>query len=197
MVIASLAFGKVAAYHYHLNFLTPFLALFLAAGVVHLRDIVPEAPGHLVTLVAGIGVLAFMAPAVDNLQGNPEYQFYRYDLAARLVKNLYQEGDAVIFLPSGINRGFHFYFDPPGKELGIPLERGKWTRDSLHPAIRDVTRSLSDEDRKVWLVYSPPIPDGSVEDLLKALEDRGYRRATVQDFKGLRVGLLVRPEKQR
>lgn len=195
VVIASLAFGNVAAYHYHLNFLAPFLALFVAAGVVHFRDTVVRAPAQLVTLVAAIGILAFMAPAVENFQSNPEYQLYRYDLAARLVKNLYQEGDVVVFLPGGINRGFHFYFDPPGKELGIPLERDRWTRESLRPAIREVAQSLTSADRKVWLVYSPPIPEGSLEDLLKAIEDRGYKRAIVNDFKGLRVGLLVRPVK--
>ncbi|MGH2403295.1 MAG: glycosyltransferase family 39 protein [bacterium] len=192
-VIASLAFGKVVAYHYHLNFLMPFLALFVAAGVVNVRDAVAEAPGQLVTLGAAVGILVFMAPAVENLQGNPEYQFYRYDLAARLVKNLYQEGDVVVYLPRGVTRGFHFYFDPPGKELGVPLEREKWTRESLQSAIREVAQSLGPEDRKVWLIYSPPIPEGSLDDLLDAIEEKGYKRTIVNDFKGLRVGLLVRP----
>ncbi len=195
VVLVSLALGKVAAYHYHLNFLAPFLALFVAAGVVHLRDAVTEAPVPVVMLGATVGVLAFMAPAIENLQGNPEYQFYRYDLAARLVKNLYQPGDVVVFLPRGISRGFHFYFDPPGRELGVRLELHTYSRESLRGSIREVAQSLTLEDRKVWLVYSPPIPDGALEDLLKAIEEQGYKRAVVNDFKGLRVGLFVRPVK--
>jgi uncharacterized membrane protein len=192
VVLISLAVRKVFAYHYHVNFLTPFLALFLAAGVVHLRDRVTGIPGPLVTLGAAIVVLAFVAPAIENLQGNPAYQFYRYDLAGQLVKKLYQPGDVVVFLPRGVSRGFHFYFDPPGREFGIPLDRERYSRQALRDAINDVAQSLTPEDRKLWLVYSPPIPQGTVEDLLQALERQGYQRAAVNDFKGLRVGLLVR-----
>lgn len=196
VVAASLAAGGIAAYYYHLNFLMPFVALFLAAGVVHFRDTVATAPKLLVTLGVAIGVLAFVAPAVENLQSNPDYQYYRYDNAARLVRKLYQSDDVVIFLPRGISKAFHFYFNPPGKEFGIAVVRGGWSRQALQEPIREVTQSLGPDDKRVWLVYGPPIPEGVVDDLLKAIEDRGYKRADVNDFKGLRVGLLVRPVKQ-
>jgi len=193
VVVASLVVGKAVAYHYHLSFLAPFLVLFVAAGVLHLRDAVTEAPAPLVILAGIVGVLAFLVPAIHNLQWNPDYQFYRYDTAARLVKNLYQPGDAIVFLPRGVSRGFHFYFDPPGKELGITVARDQYTRESLQGPIRETAQSLTPEDRRVWLVYSLPIPEGCLEDLLGAIEQQGYERATVNDFKGLRVGLLVRP----
>ncbi|HET8679716.1 MAG TPA: glycosyltransferase family 39 protein [bacterium] len=196
VVAVSFAAGGIAAYYYHLNFLAPFLAFALAAGVVHFRDIVTTAPRPLVTLGAAIGVLAFVAPAVENLQSNPSYQSYRYDNAARLVRKLYQTGDVVIFLPGGVSKAFHFYFDPPGKEFGIAVVRGGWTRQALQEPIREVTQSLGPNDKRVWLVYGPPIPEGAVDDLLKAIEGRGYKRAEVNDYRGIRVGLLVRPVKQ-
>lgn len=195
VVAASVALGSVAAYHYHLNFLSPFLALFVAAGVVHLRDVVARVPGSLVTLGAAVSVLVFMAPAIENLQSNPDYQSYRYDSAARLVKNLYQPSDVVVFLPRGISKAFHFYFDPPGKEFGIAVVRDGYSKEALREPIRQVAESLTLEDKRLWLVYSPPLPEGALEDMLEAIEDRGYKNAIVNDFKGLRVGLLVRPLK--
>jgi len=193
VVLASLALHNVAAYHYHLNFLQPFLALFIAAGVVHFRDEVAQAPGALVTLATTAFVLLFMAPAVENLQWNIDYQYYRYDRAARLVKDLYRPGDVVIYLPNGVRRGFHFYFDPPGRELGVSLVPQRWTTEALQESIREVTAALGPADQRVWLIYSPPLPRGSLEALLEAIEQRGYRRVVVHDYKGIRVGLLVRP----
>jgi hypothetical protein len=195
VVLTSLALRNVAAYHYHLNFLQPFLALFVAAGVVYLRDEVVRAPGALVSLVAAAGVLLVMAPAVDNLQWNIDYQYYRYDRAARLVKHTYRPDDVVIYLPNGVRRGFHFYFDPPGRELGVSLVLRQWSKEALQRAIQEVADALGPADRRVWLVYSPPIPPGALESLLEAVERRGYRRVIVHDYKGIRVGLLVRPVK--
>jgi hypothetical protein len=45
----------------------------------------------------------------------------------------------------------------------------------------------------VWIVYSLPLPEGSLEDLVTAMEAQGYRRVIFHDFKGVFVGLLVRP----
>jgi 4-amino-4-deoxy-L-arabinose transferase-like glycosyltransferase len=193
VVLASLAVRNVAAYHYHLSFLQPFLALVVAAGIVYLREEVARAPGALVSLVAAAGVLLVMAPAVDNLQWNFDYQYYRYDRAARLVRNTYRPDDVVIYLPNGVRRGFHFYFDPPGRELGVSLVPRQWSKEALQRAIQDVADALGPADRRVWLVYSPPIPPGALESLLEAVERRGYRRVIVHDYKGIRVGLLVRP----
>jgi len=193
VVLASLAFGKVYAYHYHLNFLQPFLALFLAAGVVYLREAVARAPGALVTLGAIVAILVFVAPAVDNLQWNPDYWSYRYDRAARLVKDLYKPDDVVIYLPTGVRRGFSFYFKPPGREMDIPVTSQRWSKEALQESIHQAAESLTSEDRRVWLVFSEPLPEGAVEDVIAVIQQQGYRLAIVNDFKGLRVGLLVRP----
>ncbi|MCL6554598.1 MAG: glycosyltransferase family 39 protein, partial [Firmicutes bacterium] len=61
----SLAAGYVAAYTYHLNFLQPFAALLVGAGVVHLRDEVAAAPRAVAVVAAALVATAFVAPAVD------------------------------------------------------------------------------------------------------------------------------------
>lgn len=193
VVLASLVAGNVAAYPYHLTFLQPFLALLVAAGVIHLREAVAKAPASSVALGASVIVLAFLVPAIENLQWNPDYQHYRYDSAARLVKNLYQGGDVVVYFPRGVSKGFSFYFDPPGKELGVSPDRGRFTRESVQASIRDAAQALIPADRRLWLIYSEPVPTGSLDDLRSAIEQQGYRLAIAHDFKGLGVGLFVRP----
>lgn len=193
VVAASLAAGYVAAYAYHLNFLQPFMALMIGAGVARFRDEVAAAPRALVVVGAALIVAAFVAPAVDNLQTNPAYQAYRYDQAARLVRTQYRPGDAVVFIPLGAYRGFGYYFAPPGKRLGIPVTAQTFNRDALRGPIADAVAHLGPDDTRVWLVYSSPLPEGTIEDLVAAIEARGYRRVTVSDFQGVFVGLLVRP----
>jgi hypothetical protein len=195
VVASSLALGWITAYAFHLNFLQPFLALFVGAGVVHLREVIVRVPGRLVTLLATLAILAFAAPAITNLQWNPEYQSYRYDSAARLVRNLFARGDAVIYLPQGVRRGFSFYFDPPGKELGVTVDPRRWSREAVAAEIERTVAALEPGDLRVWIVYSSPLPKGSGQDLVDAIERRGFRSAIFHDYKGLGVGLLVRPLK--
>ncbi len=45
----------------------------------------------------------------------------------------------------------------------------------------------------MWLVFGEPLPEGAVDDAMTVIRQQGYRLAIVNDFKGLRVGLLVRP----
>lgn len=193
VVLASLASGRVFAYYYHLNFLQPFLALFVAAGVVHLREAVARAPGALVTLGAVVAVLVFVAPAVDNLQWQPEYWSYRYDQAARLVKDLYRPGDVIVYLPAGVRRGFSFYFKPPGRGLEIPVSPQRWSKEAIQETLSKAAGSLTPAETRVWLVFSEPLPEGAVDDVMAVIRQQGYRLAIVNDFKGLRVGLFVRP----
>jgi hypothetical protein len=90
-------------------------------------------------------------------------------------------------------RGFHFYVDPPGRELGVSLVPQRWTTDALQESIREVAAVLGPADQRVWPIYSPLLPRGSLGALLEAIEQRGYKRVVVHDYKGIRVGLLVRP----
>ncbi|MDR7454095.1 MAG: glycosyltransferase family 39 protein [Armatimonadota bacterium] len=193
VVAASLGAGGVAAYAYHLNFLQPFLALLVAGGIAFLRDEVAAASPTLVGLVAVVGVLAVIGPAINNLLGDPTYLSYRYDRAARLVRAVYQPGDVVVYLPEGVQRGFTFYFKPVGKTLGIRVDASTRTREALQPRISDVARALNRDDLRVWLVYSSPLPAGTLEDLVAAIQAAGYRQAIFHDFGGVHVGLLVRP----
>ncbi len=193
VVGASLALRRVTAYTYHLNFLQPFLALFVAAGALHLREAVDRAPGAVVTLTAIVGVLLFFAPAVDNLQSNPDYQAYRFDSAAGFVKKLYQPGDVIVYVPAGVRRGFSFYFVPPGRELGVEIDASHRTKEAVQASVRNIADSLTPADKRVWLVYMLPVPEGTVRDLVASIEQRGYRRVNVQDFQGIFLGLLVRP----
>ena len=193
VVAGSLATGYVAAYAYHLNFLQPFMALVVGAGVVRLRDEVAAAPRAVVIVGAALIVAAFIAPAVDNLQTNPAYQAYRYDQAARFVRTQYRPGDAVVFIPLGTYRGFGFYFAPPGKRLGVPVTAQTFNREALRKPIAQLAAQLGPQDTRVWLVYTLPLPEGTLEDLLLAIEARGYRRTAISDFRGVFVGLLVRP----
>lgn len=193
VVGGSLAAGRPLAYAYHVNFLQPFLALFVAAGIVHFRDAVLRASRPLVTLAAALAVLAFLAPAVDNLQRDPGYQSYRYDAAAAMVKRHYRPGDAVVYLPEGVRRGFSFYFTPPGREIGVPVTPRRWSAADLEAPIRRAAASLSPAEERVWVVYSSPLPEGAVEALTAAIERQGYRRVRVHDFNGVWVALLGRP----
>ncbi len=45
----------------------------------------------------------------------------------------------------------------------------------------------------MWLVFSEPLPEGAVDNVMAVIKQQGYRLAIVNDFKGLRVGFLVRP----
>ncbi len=191
-VLASLVLRREAAYFYHLAHLQPFVAVAVGSGVVGLREAVRRASPFLVSAVAAAGVLLFLWPAVDNLQGNPLYQGYRYDLAARHLRAHYRPTDVVVYYMGGAQSALHLYFDPPGPEIAITPDVWQWNREALRQHFRQAARLLRPEHRRVWLVLVFPVPPGSVEDLLGALEARGYRRGPLHDFSGVRLGLLVR-----
>jgi len=191
-VLASLVLRREAAYFYHLMYLQPFVAVALGAGIMGLREAVQRASPFLVSAVAAAGVLLFLWPAIDNLQGNPAYQGYRYDLAASYLRRQYRPGDVVVYYMGGAQRAIHQYFDPPGPEVAIGADRYRWSRKAVQPRFREVADLLKPGHRRVWLVLVPPVPDGSVEDLVQAIETKGYRRGPIHDFNGIRVGLLVR-----
>jgi hypothetical protein len=99
----------------------------------------------------------------------------------------------VIYLPQGVRRGFSFYFDPPGKEIGIPVDPRRWSRADFEGPLRKAARSLTSTESRVWVIFSSPLPEDAIGDLVAAIELRGYRKASVHDFQGVGVALLVRP----
>jgi uncharacterized membrane protein len=191
-VLASLVLRREAAYFYHLMYLQPFVAVALGAGIVGLREVVQRASPFLVSAVAAAGVLLFLWPAIDNLQGNPAYQGYRYDLAASYLRTQYRSGDVVVYYMGGAQAALHRYFDPPGPEIAIDPDVRRWSREAMRRHFREAVRLLRPEHRRIWLILVSPVPPGSVEDLVRELESRGYRRGPIHDFNGIRVGLLVR-----
>lgn len=191
-VVASLVLGREAVYYYHLTYLQPFVAVAVGAGIAGLRDAVRRSSPLVVSGAAAIGVLLFLWPAIDNLQGNPIYQGYRYDLAASYLRGQYRPGDVVVYYMGGAQRAFRFYFDPPGPQVAIGADRHRWSREAVRPLLHEVAGLLRPQHRRVWLVLVPPVPPGSEEDLVRAMEGRGYRRGPIREFNGIRVGLLVR-----
>ncbi len=195
VVAASLATGHMAAFPRHLVFLQPFAALLLAAGIVHLRDAVAAAPGAVVPLLAAVLVLTFVYPAVDEAETNPQLQNFRYDLAARFVKDLYKPGDAVLFFPAEISKPFRYYFDPPNRRMYLDVDLHRWTRTVLASPIRQATETLvTHHVERVWLVYSQPWPPGALDDLEHALTGAGFQQGPVEDFADVWVTLFIHPQ---
>ncbi|MDR7438258.1 MAG: glycosyltransferase family 39 protein [Armatimonadota bacterium] len=191
-VLASLVLRREAAYFYHLAHLQSFVAVAMAVGIVGLQEAVRRASPFLVSAVAAAGVLLVLWPAVDNLQGNPAYQGFRYDLAARHLRAHYRPTDVVVYYMGGAQSALHLYFDPPGPEISIDPDVRRWNREALRQHFQEAVRLLRSEHRRVWLVLVSPVPPGSVEDLVLALEARGYRPGPLHDFNGVRLGLLAR-----
>ncbi len=191
-VTASLLLRREAAYFYHLSHLQPFVAIAVGAGIAGLHDAVRRSSPLAVLGATVIGVLLYIWPAIDNLQGNPLYQGYRYDLAASYLRKHHRSGDVVVYYMGGAQRAIHHYFRPPGPEVAIGPDRRNWSRKSVHSTFRQVVGLLRPDHRRVWLVLVPPTPEGSVEDLVRLLEAKGYRRGPIRDFNGIQVGLLVR-----
>lgn len=195
-MLASLVLGHLAAYPRHLVFQQPFLAVLLGAGIVHFSEAVQAVPKAATAGGLAVLVLSFLWPALYNLQANPEYQFFRYDRAAALVRALYRPGDVLIFYQGGAQRVFREYFDPGGLQIAIDPEFDRWSRDGMRPLLRKAVEPLRRAKGRVWLVLAWPYPPDSPLDLIEAVETLGYRRVTRQSFQGLDVVVLARPGAQ-
>ncbi|MDR5696551.1 MAG: glycosyltransferase family 39 protein [Armatimonadota bacterium] len=197
VVVASAAWGKVVAYPRHLLFLQPFAALLVAGGIVGVRDVATDRCRPAASLLALTVVLVPLVAAVGNLQGNPAYQIFRYDQAARLVARLYAPGDVVVYFPGGVEHPFRHYFDPPGPEVVVPVWADRWSRQALAPSVEGMKDLIGPRFRRVWLVFSVPFPDGAVVDLAAAIESLGFRRVYVEDFGRVWVAVFARPGASR
>jgi hypothetical protein len=193
VLTVSLIFGRQIAYDRNLVFLQPFLAVLLAGGIVHIREAVLRAPKAVASGAALAVVLAFAVPAVENLQGNPAYQFYRWDAAARHVARHYRAGDVVVYFPGGIDMVFEQYFEPTGQRMRIAVNFHLWSREEHLPLMRKAANRLAEHRGRVWLIVSFPTPPGSVEDLKRLLTEQGFRTAGTEDFRGVWVTAFTRP----
>lgn len=193
---ASFALGHMAAYPRHLVFLQPFLAVLVGAGVVHLGKVAGRVRAPLVGAGAGLLVLSFLVPALNNLQGNPDYQSFRYDRAARFVQHLYRPGDALVFYQGGAQRVFREYFDPGGLQIAVDPDFDRWSREGMRPVLQQAVEPLRRASGRVWLVLVWPYPPDSPLDLIEAVERFGYRRVRRENFNGVEVVVLARPGRQ-
>ena len=193
VVCASFARGVIAAYPRHLVFLEPFAAMLLAGAIVEVwrrLSAIPLRPA-VVPAAACLLLAAFGYPAVA--QFNPATQYYHYDLAAGLVQSHYQRGDAVVYFPAGTQLAFRYYFAPPGPEVRVVADRHAWSRAAFQPAIQTAADAAAAGGAgRIWLVYSLPWPKGSLSDLVRALEERGYRAGPSWDFRDLWVTSFTR-----
>jgi len=193
VVAASLAFGGRAAFPRHLVFLQPFAALVIAAGIVHLREAVGAPRGAAVSVLGVVLAATFVVPALGSAETNLQVRAYRYDLAARYLKDLYRPGDIVLFFPGQVFLPFRYYFVPPDRIELVVYQHG-WTDAALRAPIRQIAAMLAARRvRRVWLVFSPPWPRGALESLQQALVAAGYARAPAADFNELWVTLFMRP----
>lgn len=188
--------GHLAAYPRHLVFLQPFTAIVLAAGIVGVARVVRATPGVVTSAAVGLAVLSFLGPAVANLQGNPDYQVFRYDRAAALVRNLYRAGDALVFYQGGAQGAFQWYFDPGGVQIAIDPSYERWSREGMRPFFREAVEPIRRVKGRVWLVLVGPYPEESPLDLIETIENLGYRRVRREDFHGVEVVALAKPGKR-
>jgi len=194
IVLASMIMGRMMAFPRHLIFLQPFAAVFVAAGVVHLREAVVAMPGVLVPLLGVLLLTTFAYPAVNEAQWNGAYQLYHYDLAAKFVRALYNSGDAVIYFPAGISLALHYYYTPPGEQIYIEVDPHRWSRTVTQPAIHRAAASLAARKvHRAWLIYSHPVPPGSLEDLTAAFKEQHFNQGPVEEFQGVWVTLFIGP----
>lgn len=194
--LASLVLSHLAAYPRHLVFLQPFLAMLIGAGIVHFGEAVARFSGTKTAAGVALLVLSFLWPALNNLQASPEYQWFRYDRAAALVRALYRPGDALVFYHGGGQGVFREYFQPGGLQIAIDPQPDRWSRDGMRPLLRKAVEPLRRAKGRVWLVLAWPYPPDSPLDLIEAVEALGYRRVTRQSFQGLDVVVLARPGAQ-
>jgi len=194
VVAVSLAAGRQFAFPRHLVYLEPFAALLLAAGIVYAGDaarLVPRAR-VLLPLIAGGVVLSFAIPVVANVE-DPAVQQYRWDLAAQQLRTEIRPGDAIVYFPGVMSTPLYYYYRPREPQLFVDPSSHAWSERDLDPVIKDAIRLIRRGSyRRVWLVLSTPWPPGSLEALVHALEQAGYREGPLADFRGVWLGKFER-----
>jgi uncharacterized membrane protein len=193
LIVASLAAGRAAAFPRHLVFLQPFAGVLLASGIMSLRKLAPATLGAVAPAAAALFTLMFVFPAVYNVQANPHYQYYRYDALAGYVATHYKKGDAVVYFPAATSLPFRYYFTPPGRQVFITLKH-EWSRSAYRGTGGHVAAALAQRKvERVWLVFSEPLPPGSVSEVVGAFRAKHYTHGAVKDFRLVGLMLLTHP----
>jgi hypothetical protein len=191
VLAASLVLGRAAAYPRHLTFVQPLAACWVAVGLVEAARRLPVRLGQ--AAAAGVvWLLSVQGPALANMQSDPRYQSYRYDLAAQFVRSHFRAGDAVVYVPDGTFLAFEYYFRPGGKRLEVRVEPRTYGDAEWIALFRKALEPLGPEDGRVWVVATAPGPPAGESALASALRERGYDLLGHRSFPGLRVTLAAR-----
>lgn len=192
VLAASVSLRKVVAYNYHLTHLQPYAALLVAMGVERLTRCartsrrIPVAAG---LSAVGLGILAGALWVAQT--GSREV--YRFDLAARMLAERRAPGDVTIYMTATGQRVLRRYLTARGPEVAVAPSPHRWTLEATRPLLEAAVRPIGSKYRRVWLVLTPPFPEGSVETLLELLQQRGFRaHHPGTSFGGIFVQLLER-----
>lgn len=192
VLVASVSLRKVVAYNYHLTYLQPYAALLVAVGAERLARFAP--PSRRIAVGAGLSAVALgiLAGALWVAQTGTR-EVYRFDLAARMLAERRAPGDVTIYMTATGERVLRRYLTARGPEVAVAPSPHRWTLEATRPLLEAAVRPIAPKYRRVWLVLTPPFPEGSVETLLELLQQRGFRaHHPGTSFGGIFVQLLER-----
>lgn len=190
VLAASALLNKVAAYFYHLTYLQPYAAVLVVTGVVGLAQRAGLRGERCAPLAIALVVAIVGAAAAEAQTGSREV--YRFDLAARWLARQYRQGDVTVYFTRTGQHVLRRYLSPAGPEVAIAPSPFRWTLEDTRPLLERAVAPLGPQHRRVWLVLTPPFPPGSVPELVRLLEARGFQADKGVSFRGVFVHLFER-----
>lgn len=192
VLAASVVLGRVAAYDYHVSYLQPYLAILVGAGLVSTALRVGSGSWRTVLLAFAVLLVGFQAVAIRNLTGDPTYEGYRFDLVAQVLERESRAGDVTIYFNEVGFRVVRLYWQPRGPYIRVLPDPRRWSRKETRVLLEKAVAALGPGHRRVWLVLTVPVPEGSAEDLVNLLRRKGYRETKWAAFGGVTVVGFVR-----
>ena len=192
VLAASVVLGRVAAYDYHVSYLQPYLAVLVGAGLVSTALRVGSKSWRAVLLAFAVLLVGFHAVAIRNLTGDPRYEGYRFDLAAQVLERESRTGDVTIYFNEVGFRVVRLYWQPRGPYIRVLPDPRRWSRQETRVLLEKAVAALGPAHRRVWLVLTVPIPEGSAEELVNLLRHKGYRETKWAAFGGVAVVGFIR-----
>lgn len=194
----SLALGKTVTYAYHLTYIQPLAAIMAGAAAAGVWDAAAPFGRRVGPLVSSALLLAYAAHGADAAWRDVSYQPFRYDLAARYLRTLYQQGDLVVYFGQGLRRVMHVYFDPPGPEEQVAFGLRAWVHLEAAEveARRELKKLFSGPHRRIWVVAGPPQPAWVAEITLNVAKHARLVPGPVARFGAVIVAVFVRPRER-
>ncbi len=188
-LVGSVILGKIVAYNYHLTYVQPYAGILLGLGAA---EVGRRFKGRAAVLIVSATLVAVLALGAREVQRGSR-EVYRFDLLARWLHQHRGAGDVTIYFTATGARVLARYLARVGPEIEIAPSPHRWTLVETRPLLMEAVRPLGSKHRRVWLILTPPFPAGSVEELLRLLEQKGYRTAgNGVSFGGIFAQLLER-----